>query len=288
MNHRAVHLKKLPHGPNYARNGGISGNMCWLRIARFNLYPMVVLLATMTSSARSYGEPIAVKYPQGSAHGFLEIRTTEGQRIAMGDYMQTVHGQRVVNRTIFHFFDGSIDDETTVFTQNKVFALVSDHHVQHGPAFPEPMDVQIEVKTGQVTSITPNGKRVVEHIDFPADLANGLPPNLLLNVSPRVSETRVSYVAPTAKPRLIHISIRPAGELKFRVGGTARKATDFVVHVEPGGLTGIIAPVIGKQPRDFHIYIMQSTPPAFIREEGQFYLGGPLWRVEQTSAVFPH
>ena len=261
--------------------------MCCLRIPKFSFSPMIVLLAIAASVARAYGEPIAVKYPQGSAHGFLEIRTAEGQRIAMGDYMQTVRGQRVVNHTIFHFFDGSIDDETTVFTQNKVFALVSDHHVQRGPAFPEPMDVQIEAKTGQVTSITPDGKRLVEHLDLPADLANGLPPNLLLNISPTVSETRVSYVAPTAKPRLIHISIKPAGELRFKVGGTARKATDFVVHVEAGGLTGIIAPLIGKQPRDFHIYIMQSTPPAFIREEGQFYLGGPVWGVEQTSAVFP-
>ena len=262
--------------------------MCCHRMPRFSFGPVVVLLAISASVARSYGEPIAVKYPQGSAHGFLEIRTTGGQRIAMGDYMQTVRGPRVVNRTIFHFFDGSIDDETTVFTQNKVFALVSDHHVQHGPAFPDPIDVRIEAKTGQVTSITPDGKRVVEHFDLPADLANGLPPNLLLNISPEVSETRVSYVAPTAKPRLIHISIRPAGELHFRVGGTARKATDFVVHVEAGGLAGMIAPLIGKQPRDFHIYIMQSTPPAFIREEGQFYLGGPVWRVQQTSAVFPH
>jgi hypothetical protein len=257
-----------------------------LRMHGLGVRPLAILLALIATSASSYGEPIAVKYPQGSAHGFLEIRTVEGQRIAMGDYAQTVRGGRVISRTTFHFLDGSIDDETTVFTQNKVFALVSDHHVQRGPAFPVPLDVEIEAKTGQVTSITPEGKRVVEHLDLPADLANGLPPNLLLNISPEVSETRVSYVAPTAKPRLIHISIKPAGELRFKVAGVARKATDYVVHVEPGGLTGIIAPIVGKQPRDLHIYIMGGTPPAFIREEGQFYLGGPVWRVEQTSPVF--
>jgi hypothetical protein len=33
---------------------------------------------------------------------------------------------------------------------------------------------------------------------------------------------------------------------------------------------------------------MQGRMPAFIREEGQFYEGGPVWRVEQISPVFSH
>jgi hypothetical protein len=28
--------------------------------------------------------------------------------------------------------------------------------------------------------------------------------------------------------------------------------------------------------------------PAFIREEGQLYQGGPLWRIQQISAAFPN
>jgi hypothetical protein len=33
--------------------------------------------------------------------------------------------------------------------------------------------------------------------------------------------------------------------------------------------------MIGKQPADYHIRILEGTAPAFIREEGQFYEGGP-------------
>ncbi len=252
----------------------------------FCVRPFALLLAFVPSMAGLYGDPVPVRHVQGSAHGFLEIRTVTGRRIATGDYMQTVHGGTVTSRVVFHFHDGSIDDDTTVFTQRHSFRLISDHHIQHGPSFPQPIDVLIDARKGQVTSRTPDGKSEVERLDLPADLANGLPPNLLLNVPPSKSETRVSFVVPTSKPRLIHISIRPAGELHFTVGGTPRKATDFILHPELGGITGIVAPIIGKQPKDFHIYIMQGSMPAFIREEGQFYEGGPIWRIEQISPVF--
>jgi hypothetical protein len=225
---------------------------------------------------------------QGSAHAFLEIRTIGGVRIAIGDYEQTVHGGTVTSRVVFRFHDGSIDDDTTVFTQNTTFCLISDHHIQHGPSFPHPIDVFIDAKKGQVISRMPDGKSEVEHLDLPADLANGLPPNLLLNIPPTIPETSMSFVAPTTKPRLIHISVKPAGELHFTVGGTPRKATDFVLHVELGGIAGVVAPIIGKQPKDFHIFIMQGRMPAFIREEGQFYEGGPIWRVEPISPSFTH
>jgi hypothetical protein len=75
--------------------------------------------------------------------------------------------------------------------------------------------------------------------------------------------------------------------VKFTVGGRSRVATDFVVHVELGGVPGIVAPLIGKEPRDFHVLILTGADPAFIREEGQLYAGGPVWRIQQISAVMP-
>jgi hypothetical protein len=53
------------------------------------------------------------------------------------------------------------------------------------------------------------------------------------------------------------------------VGGLQRKATDFKIHVQLGGITGVIAPIIGQEPEDFHIWIMPGDPPAFIRGEGE-------------------
>ena len=51
-------------------------------------------------------------------------------------------------------------------------------------------------------------------------------------------------------------------------------------------MTGIVAPIVGNQPPDFHIWILTGTFPAFIREEGPLYEGGPVWRIEQTSPKF--
>jgi hypothetical protein len=45
--------------------------------------------------------------------------------------------------------------------------------------------------------------------------------------------------------------------------------------------------MIGKQPPDYHIWILPGTAPAFIREEGPLYEGGPIWHIEQISPEFP-
>ncbi|SEB54249.1 hypothetical protein SAMN05443244_1039 [Terriglobus roseus] len=237
---------------------------------------------------RAHAEPVPVRYPQGSTHAFLALKTLEGKQIATGEVTQTVRGTRVTSQLIFRFRDGSVDDDRTIFTQRGMFRLVSDHHIQKGPSFPKPIDVLIDGLSGTITSRDGDGKVKEEHLDLPLDVANGLPPNLLLNISASAAETKVSYVAPGDKPRLIHLSIKPIGVMVFSAGGVQRKATDFKIHVELGGITGIIAPVIGKEPEDFHIWIMAGDPPAFIREEGQLYLGGPIWRIEQISPTFGH
>jgi len=245
-----------------------------------------ILLASALLSGKLTADPVPVQHPQGSSHGFLALKTVDGSRIATGDATQIVHGDRVTSRLIFRFRDGSIDDDITVFSQHGVFRLISDHHIQRGPSFPKPIDVLINASTGQITSRMGDGKVRQDHLDLSPDVSNGLPPNLLMSVLPSTPETKLSFVAPTEKPRLIHISIKPAGEVPFTIGGTKRKAVDFLLHVELGGITGVVAPMIGKQPPDYHIWILPGTSPAFIREEGPLYEGGPIWRIEQISPEF--
>ncbi len=246
-----------------------------------------ILVAAALLSGKLPADPIPVRHPQGSSHRFLALKTVEGTRIATGDATQIVHGDRVTSRVIFRFRDGSIDEDITVFSQRGVFRLISDHHIQRGPSFPRSMDLLINASTGQITSRTKDGKMRQDHLDLPPDVSNGLPPNLLMNVLPSTPETKLSFVAPGDKPQLIHVSIKPASEVPFLIGGTKRKAVDFLLHVELGGITGVIAPIVGKQPPDYHIWILPGTAPAFIREEGPLYEGGPIWRIEQISPEFP-
>ncbi len=234
-------------------------------------------------------ELIAVRYPEGSIHGFLALRTLEGETLASGDLTQVIQGSRVVSRLVFRFRDGSVDDETTVFSQRGQFRLISDHHIQKGPAFPQPTDVLTDASTGEITvRYQEKGKDKIEssHLDLPPDVANGLIVELVKNIASDTKEAKVSYVAAAPKPRLVKLSITPQGQETFLVAGTHYIARRFKLKAELGGITGVVAPLIGKQPANTHVWMLAGKAPAFVKLEGPQYVGGPIWRLELTSPVW--
>jgi hypothetical protein len=228
---------------------------------------------------------------EGTVHGFLALRSTEGRMLAVGDLFQVVRRDRVTSRLLFRFKDGSVDDETAVFSQRGNFQLIADHHIQKGPSFPQPMDLSIDVPSGQITvrSTGKDGKEEVksEHMDLPPDLANGLILVIAKNIQPETVETKVSMVVASPKPRLVKIAISPHGEESFSLAGSHRKAMHFVLKIELGGVAGIVAPLIGKAPPQIQIWIIGGIAPAFVREEGPLYQGGPIWTIQLTSPVWP-
>lgn len=248
---------------------------------------MLYLAAGLFAVTALFADPVAVRRTQGTLHGFLILKTLENTTIAAGDLVQVAHGNRVTARLTYHFRDGSLDDETTVFTQSGTFRLISDHHIQRGPSFPHPLDVSIDAASGQITSRDKDGKTTQDHLDLAPDIANGLPVVLLLNLDPAAPPIRLSMIAPTTKPRMVHLIVASEGEDTLTIGGIRRKATNFRVKIEIGGVAGVVAPIVGKQPSDVHVWILGGEAPAFVREEGQFYEGGPIWRVELISPVFP-
>jgi hypothetical protein len=243
-------------------------------------------MCLLAAATQVSADPVPVRRTQGTFHGFLVLKTLEGATLAAGDLIQVAHGNRVTSRLIFHFRDGSLDDQTTVFTQRGVFRLVSNHHIQRGPSFPNPLDMFIDAATGQITSRDKDGKTIQNHLDLPADIANGLPLVLLLNLDPAAPPARLSMIAPTEKPRLIHLLVATEGEDSLTIGGISQKATKYRIKIELGGITGLVAPIVGKQLSDIHVWVLGGDAPAFVREEGQFYEGGPVWRIELTAPVF--
>lgn len=235
------------------------------------------------------GEVVAVRYREGVVHGFLALRTLEGKTLAVGDLIQSSQGDRVTSRLVFHFKDGSVHDETGVYSQGRGFRLLNAHLVQKGPAFERPMEVSIDGKSGRVTvRYTDDGEEKVaaERLKLPPDLANGMILTLLKNIRPDAQRTTVSMVATAPKPRLVKLVITPAGKEPFWIGGTPREATHYVVKVEIGGVAGLVAPIVGKQPEDSHVWILGGKAPAFVKSEGPLYMGGPSWRIELVSPVW--
>lgn len=234
-------------------------------------------------------EPIRVQHKPGAMHGFLLVKTAEGKVIGVGDLLQAAEGTQVRSRLLFRFRDGSIDDDTTVFAAGDVLRLVSDHHVQKGPSFPTSLDMTIDVPAAEVRSQeSAHGKQEVtrKHMELPKDLANGMLPLILENISPTAAETQVSYLANDPKPRIVKLLVRPQGREKFSVGGLSYAANVYVIHIELGGIAGLVAPVIGKQPPDVHSWLADGEIPSFAKMEGPLYQGGPVWTIELTSPVW--
>lgn len=236
-------------------------------------------------------EPVVVRHTEGVVHGFLSLRSPEGSLLADGDLIQTAEGDRVTSRLVFHFKDGSLQDESFVFSQRGHFQLISDHLLQKGPAFERPLDMMIDVGTGHVTVRykDDHGKEEVEdeHMDLPADLANGLLITLLKNLPQDALPSSVSFVAATPKPRLVKIRISAAGTEPFSIAGSAREATHYLLKVDIGGIAGFIAPLIGKQPPDSHVWILEGEAPAFVRSQAPMSTTGPLWQTDLVSPVWP-
>ena len=123
-------------------------------------------------------------------------------------------------------------------------------------------------------------------MELPADLANGMMSVLLKNARPGAGAS-LSYVAATPKPRLVKLEISPAPADRFTSGWRGRTATHYIVKPEIGGLAGLVAPLVGKQPPDAHVWIMGGPAPAFVGAEQTLYTGGPVWRIELTSPAWP-
>lgn len=248
-------------------------------------FAALCLLAGLFSA---WADPVPARLKQGTGHIFLLVRGDDGKTLAAGESFQMVKGSRVTTRTTFHFQDGSLDDETTVFDQTRDFRLLSDHRVQRGPAFPHPMEMHLDAQSGRVTfHDLEKDKTTSEVLKLPADVANGIITQVLQNISPDTAETKVSYVLPAQKPRLATLVISRAGEDTYLLGGRRETGSKFEIKVDLGGVAGIVAPVIGKQPKPIYARMAGGKVPMFIRIETQFYEGAPVWTIEQTSPVWP-
>ena len=255
--------------------------------ASFHASTLSILLFFTSSSLPGQ---VKVRITEGSEHGFLTLRDMDNKILASGDLIQVASGARITSNLAFHFKDGSIQEETTVFSQRGVFRLLTYHLVQKGPSFKRSIDMKIDCSTGQVTVLTtgPDGKRqtISDHLNLPSDLANGLIYTLINDLDAKVPTTTVSMVVAMPKPRIVKLEISPDGEDSYSVGGAARKAIRYVAKIHLGGVAGVVAPMIGKNPPDTHIWMAGGKAPVFLKSEGIVYEDGPIWRIELAAPAW--
>lgn len=245
---------------------------------------IALLITSLLQPTALPAQAVKVRYREGVGHGFLVLRTSDGRPVADGDSTQLAQGDNVTSRMSFKFTDGSVYEQTTTFSQRGTFRLLKDHVVQKGPQFKPPMETSIDATTGEVTVryTDDHGKQTVltDRLDLPPDVANGLLFTLLKDVEPDVPQTIVSYVAATPKPRLVHLEIIPQDQEPFLIGSHSHRALRYTVKVKIGGVAGLIAPLMGKQPAPMQAWVLAEGAPAFIRFDGPLCSDGPVWRME--------
>jgi hypothetical protein len=236
-------------------------------------------------------EPVAVRFAEGVSHGFLTLRTADATQIATGDLLQLVRRGEVESRMVFVFKDGSVLDETVVFTQQRVFLMKSYRLLQTGPAFAEDTEISLERASGRYRVKTTSRKDAREEVlegtlQMPADTYNGMVLTVAKNLAKGASRT-IHVVAFTPAARLVPVELAPAGEQKVMVGQLAKSATRYVFKAKPGPWLSMLASVLGRMPPDSHAWILTDDVPAFVRFEGPLHPAGAPWRIELTSPRWP-
>jgi hypothetical protein len=257
-------------------------------MGRSNFFVAAFLATTLATAALA--QPISVRHIQRPMHRFMAARSETGKIIATGEFTQVVQGDEVTMRMIYKFVDGSIDDETTTYGQQGTFRLVRNHHIQKGPFFTKPIDFTVEAATGIVTSrtIDKNGGIHVEskHMDLPDDLANGIVGTLLLNVPHNTTPFRVGMLTPVSGGRLVKLLISPESEQTVQLAGQTLKATVFRIHPELGGFVRVIARLLGLQPKDVMVWVLEGEEPAVAVVIGQLGGYGPVVSSDLVGTSF--
>ena len=256
---------------------------------RENLMRYHVAFAGLLLCTAVQGDPVVVRHVQGYIHGFLVVKDTDDKVLASGDLIETPSGNRVTTTLDLRFADGSLYEETSVFSQRVKYRLLSYKQVMKGPAFKTQETLSLDTASGNVninyTDKDGADKTIADKLSLPPDLANGILALLLTDADPKV-ETTLSMLVSTPKPRVVKLKISATGQDSFSIGGAEKKATHYILKIDIGGVTGVAAKVVGKQPPPEHMWIAAGNAPVFLKSEGPLYEDGPVWRIELASPVW--
>lgn len=252
-----------------------------------HLLRMLLVTALFLQVGISEADPIPVQHLEGVTLGFLVLRNLDGRALAYGEMKQVWKdtGHPVTADLQFRFKDGSFYEEITKFTQHGVFRLVSDQVVQRGPAFKQDRESWIDGTTGTVTIRSSEkgvNHEITTRLNLPADVSNGLLFTLAKNISPIAGAT-VSMVAISSKPQLVQLNIHPSEGKTFTIGPAKYKSQLYVIEIKVPGVTGRIAPLVGKQPPAIQMWVAKSEAPTFLQFEGPLYEDGPVWRIQLAA-----
>jgi hypothetical protein len=264
--------------------------ICFVHRAAWIVVSVIIAIISLVCSLAD-AAPIAVRFPEGIAHGFLLVRSNAGEIIGHGEMTQVVkEGDLVDSHLVFNFKDGSLHDEEVTFSQQRVFSMLRYHLVQRGPLFPEQIEVSIDRRTAEYKVRSRTGEEGKEEVlagtfTLPKDVYNGIFVTMLLNL-PKGASEMVNFLAFTPAPEIFKLELLLKGEHNVQIGGElSRKALHYVFKPDIGMIRELLGKATGKIPAHFHYdcWILADEVPSFVQFEGPLQLMGPVVRVELVS-----
>ena len=255
------------------------------RGARTGLAVLMVLAALVSVPVNA--APVAVRSPEETTRGFLLVRSLDGETIGQGEMTQGVkEGDLVERRLVFRFTDGSLHDEKVTFSQQRVFTMISYSLVQHGPSFPNQLDLSIDRGTGQYTvrsKAEAQGREEVlsGQVDLPQDVYNGMLIIVSKNLEKGADET-VNVLQFTPTPQVVNVQLLAVDEQPIQIDEVSRRAIHYVFKPQIGTIRELVGKATGKIPNQFHYHcwIEVDAAPRFAKFEGPLQLMGQIVRIE--------
>lgn len=254
----------------------------------------IIMMVAALVCDQAAGAPVAVRFSEGIAHGFLLVRSLAGEIIGQGEMTQVVKdGDLVESHLVFNFKDGSLHDEKVTFSQQRVFTMVSYRLVQRGPSFPDQIDVSLDRGTSEYKVRSKTGEDGKEEVlsgtfDLPRDVYNGMFVTMLLNLPKGAKET-VNFIAFTPIPEAIKLDLLLMGEHTIQIGEVSHKAHQYIFKPDIGMVRELLGKATGKLPAHFHYdcWILADEVPSFLQFVGPLQLMGPTVRIELVSPSLP-
>ena len=231
-----------------------------------------------------------MRYPEGTAHGFLVLTDTSVEPLAHGELLQWPERRgAIASRLIIRFNDGSTYDEVVRFAQRPVLRLLSYKLVQRGPSFSETSDIAFDRSGKYHARVRESPDKDEEEasgsIVIPEDVSNGMTSLVLKNLPPGASGM-THLLAFTPKPQVLELHLTPQGADQFFVGATAETAMRFLMEPKVPGVKGVLATVTGKQPPSFEMWMTAEPAPSLVKFEGPLYADGPTWRIGPNAPTW--
>jgi hypothetical protein len=241
---------------------------------------LLVVTTALCYASHTRAATVGVRFTEGVAHGFPVLRSVEGEQLAAGEFTQIARDDLVESRFVFRFHDGSLYEETVVFSQRSVFQLEHYRIVQRGRSFPETLEASIDRSSGRYdvryrADEDALEERLSGRFTLPEDVYSGMLGTLMKNVAPGESPI-VHILVFTPQPRVIKVQIASAGEDTMTLGGRPVPTFRYLIKPQLGMLASLL--VVDLAP--IQCWIIAGDAPAFVKFQGPLYFMGPVWRIE--------